>query len=174
MHYPLKPRLQFKMRQKKSSVETKYILCIFILKKMHLWLSKKQECFLAGNYTLEIHVKWQKKKRWREINKNIWYFSDSWAFPGGSDGKKREICLQCRRPRDETQLWLLGREDPLQEGMAIHSSILAWRIPWTEEQLTLSLSLIHIVSTNLLLTPDNPGVHTSLRTAGQNTGIKED
>ena len=116
----------------------------------------------------------KKKKRWREINKNIWYFSDSWAFPSGSDGKKREICLQCRRPRDETQLWLLGREDPLQEGMAIHSSILAWRIPWTEEQLTLSLSLIHIVSTNLLLTPDNPGVHTSLKTAGQNTGIKED
>ena len=26
-----------------------------------------------------------------------------------------------------------GREDPLQEGMATHSSILAWRIPWTEE-----------------------------------------
>ena len=27
----------------------------------------------------------------------------------------------------------LGREDPLQEEMATHSSILAWRIPWTEE-----------------------------------------
>ena len=27
----------------------------------------------------------------------------------------------------------LGREDPLEEGMATHSSILAWRIPWTEE-----------------------------------------
>ena len=27
----------------------------------------------------------------------------------------------------------LGWEDPLKEGMAIHSSILAWRIPWTEE-----------------------------------------
>ena len=26
-----------------------------------------------------------------------------------------------------------GQEDPLEEGMAIHSSILAWRIPWTEE-----------------------------------------
>ena len=26
-----------------------------------------------------------------------------------------------------------GREDPLEEGMAIHFSILAWRIPWTEE-----------------------------------------
>ena len=33
----------------------------------------------------------------------------------------------------ETQVRSLGREDPLEEGMAIHSSILAWRIPWTEE-----------------------------------------
>ena len=27
----------------------------------------------------------------------------------------------------------LGQEDPLEQGMAIHSSILAWRIPWTED-----------------------------------------
>ena len=27
----------------------------------------------------------------------------------------------------------LGGEDPLEEGMAVHSSVLAWRIPWTEE-----------------------------------------
>ena len=33
----------------------------------------------------------------------------------------------------ETQVQSLGQEDPLEEGMAIHSSILAWRIPWTEE-----------------------------------------
>ena len=28
----------------------------------------------------------------------------------------------------------LGQQDPLEEGMATHSSILAWRIPWTEKQ----------------------------------------
>ena len=33
----------------------------------------------------------------------------------------------------EIQLPSLGREDPLEEEMATHSSILAWRIPWTEE-----------------------------------------
>ena len=33
----------------------------------------------------------------------------------------------------DTRVWSLGWEDPLEEGMAIHSSILAWRIPWTEE-----------------------------------------
>mgnify|MGYP007134204067 CR=1 FL=1 len=33
----------------------------------------------------------------------------------------------------ETRVPSLGREDPLEKGMATHSSILAWRIPWTEE-----------------------------------------
>ena len=33
----------------------------------------------------------------------------------------------------ETQVQFLGREDPLEKEMATHSSILAWRIPWTEE-----------------------------------------
>ena len=33
----------------------------------------------------------------------------------------------------ETQVQSLGQEDPLEKGMATHSNILAWRIPWTEE-----------------------------------------
>ena len=33
----------------------------------------------------------------------------------------------------ETQVQTLGQEDPLEKGRATHSSILAWRIPWTEE-----------------------------------------
>ena len=35
----------------------------------------------------------------------------------------------------DTWVWvqLLGQEDPLEEGMATHSSFLAWRVPWTEE-----------------------------------------
>ena len=33
----------------------------------------------------------------------------------------------------ETWIRFLGREDPLEEEMATHSSILAWKIPWTEE-----------------------------------------
>ena len=34
---------------------------------------------------------------------------------------------------EETQVQSLGWEDPLDKGMEAHSSILAWRIPWTEE-----------------------------------------
>ena len=34
----------------------------------------------------------------------------------------------------ETWVQSLGQEGPLEEGMAIHSSVLAWRIPWTTEE----------------------------------------
>ena len=33
----------------------------------------------------------------------------------------------------ETRVRSLGQEDPLEKGMATHSNILAWRVPWTEE-----------------------------------------
>ena len=35
--------------------------------------------------------------------------------------------------KQETWVWSLSQEDPLEKGMAIHCSILAWRIPWIEE-----------------------------------------
>ena len=48
------------------------------------------------------------------------------GFPGGS-AVKNPPAVQ------ETQVRTLGQEDSLEEGMATHSSIPAWRIPWTEE-----------------------------------------
>ena len=39
---------------------------------------------------------------------------------------------QCKKTQ-EIQVWLLGREDSLEKGMATHSSTLDWEIPWTEE-----------------------------------------
>ena len=48
------------------------------------------------------------------------------GFPGGSDSKE-SAC------NAETQVWSLVWEDPLEKEMATHSSILTWRIPWTEE-----------------------------------------
>ena len=49
-----------------------------------------------------------------------------WSFLGGSDGKE-STCSAGN--------WglILGQEDPLERGMAMHSNILAWRISWTEE-----------------------------------------
>ena len=49
--------------------------------------------------------------------------------PGGMSGK--EPACQFRRPRDAGSV--LGLEDPLEQGMAPHSNILVWRIPWTDE-----------------------------------------
>ena len=52
------------------------------------------------------------------------------VFPGGTSGK--EPSCQCRR-HTETGVQFLSQEDPLEESMATCSSVLAWRIPWTEE-----------------------------------------
>ena len=48
------------------------------------------------------------------------------GFPVGSAVKNPPVV-------QETQVRSLGREDPLEEGMATHSSILSWRTPRTEE-----------------------------------------
>ena len=48
------------------------------------------------------------------------------GFPGGSDGEESTCDVGDR-------IQSLGREDPLEEEMATHSSILAWKTPWTEE-----------------------------------------
>ena len=55
-------------------------------------------------------------------------------FPDGTTGK--EPACQCRRC-NRLGFDPLGWEDPLEEEMATHSSILAWRIPWTEEPVRL-------------------------------------
>ena len=52
-----------------------------------------------------------------------------WGFPGGSVVKNPAIMQEMQ----ETQVQSLGQKDPLEEEMAIDSSILAWEIPWTEE-----------------------------------------
>ena len=45
----------------------------------------------------------------------------------------KNLPANARYVRDLTWVQALGQEDPLEKGMAIHSSILAWRTPWTEE-----------------------------------------
>ena len=67
----------------------------------------------------------------------IWPFKKAFSicshrklgFPSDASGK--EPSRQFRT--HETQIWSLGQEYPLEEGVATHSSILAWKIPWTEK-----------------------------------------
>ena len=64
--------------------------------------------------------------RWRAMDLGISGCTQKWGFPSGSVVKNPLA-------RWETWVQSLGREDPLEEVVATHSSILVWRIPWTEE-----------------------------------------
>ena len=77
------------------------------------------------------------KKNFHEIPKNTTWICHSSStiyialtlylgFPGGSDSKE-SAC------NAGDMVWSMDREDPLEKEMATHSSVLAWRIPWTEE-----------------------------------------
>ena len=66
----------------------------------------------------------QPREKYQNINTvNCQYLLSTWGFPGSSDGKASACKAGVRS---------LGQEDPLEKEMATHSSILAWRIPWTE------------------------------------------
>ena len=61
-----------------------------------------------------------------DLECDIWSMSSHSSFPGGSVVKNPPAM-------QETWVLSLGQEDALEKGMATHPSILAWRIPWTEE-----------------------------------------
>ena len=88
--------------------------CLLRLPKCHWWGGLNRNGFFlsSGGWKSEI-------RRWY-----IWFP----PRPRGSVGKKQK-----QPAKQETQVRSLGGEDSQEEGMATHSSILAWRIPWTEE-----------------------------------------
>ena len=65
----------------------------------------------------------------------LMWFKDKTEFLVGSKSCWACMVQMVKNPpaMKETQVLSLGWEDPLEKGMAIHSSIPAWRIPWTEE-----------------------------------------
>ena len=63
-------------------------------------------------------------------------------FAGGSQWKT--ICLPMQEMQ-EIQVQFLGQENSLEEEMATYSSILAWRIPWTEEPCRLQSTVLQRV-----------------------------
>ena len=65
---------------------------------------------------------WASELNWIELN----WTTVSLGLPCSSRVKSSPAM-------QETTVWFLGQEDPLEKGMAIHSSILAWKIPWIEE-----------------------------------------
>ena len=93
------------------------------------------------------------------------------GLAGGTSGKEpaiyQQVYLQylqvlgkepaCQFRRHETEVQSLGWEDPLEEGMITHCSILAWRIPWTEEPGELQ-SIVTQSQTRLKQLSMHPGV----------------
>ena len=73
-----------------------------------------------------------------------------WPWQVGSLGYISLIAQLVKNPpaMEETPVWFLGREDPLEKRKATHSSILAWRIPWghRESDTTEQLSLYYVGS----------------------------
>ena len=61
---------------------------------------------------------------------NVWS-ATYWGFHGSSEVKKKK--KKKHLSMQETWVWSLDRKCPLKKEMAIHSSVLAWEIPWTEE-----------------------------------------
>ena len=94
------------------------------LTHVHYWFMYKIDnwweprCTAHG--TQSSAVTWNGKQVQKERN------THTCGLPGGSVVKNQPEV-------QETQVRSLGREDPLEEGRASHSSVLAWRIPWTEE-----------------------------------------
>ena len=62
-------------------------------------------------------------------NSKFLKFNTYMAFSGGLEDK----ASACNAGDIRMRVWPLGQEDPLEEGLATHSSILAWRIPWAEK-----------------------------------------
>ena len=69
------------------------------------------------------------KSRTRLSDFTFTFFIDRMGFPGGPVVKN--LCAM--QETQEMRVLSLGQKGPLEESMATHSSILAWRIPWTEE-----------------------------------------
>ena len=65
----------------------------------------------------------------RELRKEPKYYESKGSVGASLVAQWKRICL----PTQRTQVLSWGQEDPLKEGMATHSSVLAWRIPWIEE-----------------------------------------
>ena len=68
----------------------------------------------------------EERENVQENNKFVLFYVMAWGFQGGTVVKN---CL----PIQKIRVHFLGQEDPMELETAIHFSILAWKIPWTEE-----------------------------------------
>ena len=109
---------------------------------MVVWL---RPCFSAQGFSLSSLPRWREVKPVEKSYLKCIVFSDIrlfgpgnvWTnlFPSGGKHSMAQMVknLPAMQEIKEMQVWSLSQEDTLEEGMATHSSILAWKIPRTEE-----------------------------------------
>ena len=119
-----------------TSATTSQLQWTWQLLPLDYWLEseRKQWGFMFQNKLKRLCFSWdaldpeKRGKNWGSMQ--IWFKSTSLEWSGSSlvaQMVKESTCSE------ETWVWSLGWDDPLEEGMPTHSSILAWRIPWTED-----------------------------------------
>ena len=99
-----------------------------------LWLPDAKNWFIGKDPDSGKDSRWEEKGQWRmkwlDGSLTRWTcLSKFWELVMDKEAQR----LKRLPPMRETWVRSLGREDPLEKEMATHSSILAWRIPWTEE-----------------------------------------
>ena len=102
-------------------------------RKNELFRTNEQKHSIA-NYPHSYRLKvWNKLKKGSNSFVQHWCVSYYWEWLGLLGLPWVAKMVKSLTAMQETQFQFLGQEDPLEKGMAIHSSILAWIIPWTEE-----------------------------------------
>ena len=124
----------------------------FTGKQRELWYWEHCETTLSFSFLI---CKWRSWSSWSLKSPPALTFHDSWNWMKWNTGHlgmahKAILCIyfpiiypymgflvaqmvKSLPAMQETRVWSLGQKDPLEIGMATHSSILAWKIPWMEE-----------------------------------------
>ena len=112
-----------------ESVSILYVPSFVLFFRFHMQMIS---CILSFSDLLHLVSMISSRSTYVAANRNISFslrseYIQLRGFPGGSAVKNLPV-----QEVQETWVQSPGREDPLEEGMTTHSSILAWRLPWTE------------------------------------------
>ena len=90
-----------------------------------------------GQGGLVCYDSWDHKEldmtEWLNWTERLHFTSLHMGVSGSTGASPVAQMLNNLTPMQETRVWSLGQEDPLEKGVPTHSSIFAWRIPWTKE-----------------------------------------
>ena len=100
--------------------------------KTHIWTIGNKKTFGTNHFRLKTEKRFWKPRPLRKLIEEVWADALSFSNNYCKDGPSL-VAQLVKNPLAmwETCVWSLDWEDPLEKGKDTHSSILAWRIPWT-------------------------------------------